>query len=70
MDTIFALATARGRAGVAVIRISGPEAVFSAARLMGVVPVARGLRALRDSAGDLVDEALVLRFASGQSFTG
>lgn len=37
---------------------------------MGVVPVARGLRALRDSAGDLVDEALVLRFASGQSFTG
>lgn len=70
MDTIFALATARGRAGVAVIRISGPEAVFSAARLTGVVPVARGLRALRDSAGDLVDEALVLRFASGQSFTG
>jgi tRNA modification GTPase len=30
MDTIFALATARGRSGVAVIRVSGPEA-FEAA---------------------------------------
>jgi tRNA modification GTPase len=70
MDTIFALATARGRAGVAVIRISGPEAFASTARLMGDVPVARGLRALRDRAGDLVDEALVLRFADGKSFTG
>ncbi|EAQ07531.1 tRNA modification GTPase [Yoonia vestfoldensis SKA53] len=37
---------------------------------MGDVPVARGLRALRDRAGDLVDEALVLRFADGKSFTG
>ncbi|WP_424178051.1 tRNA uridine-5-carboxymethylaminomethyl(34) synthesis GTPase MnmE [Yoonia sp. TsM2_T14_4] len=70
MDTIFALATARGRAGVAVIRISGPEAFASTARLMGDVPVARGLRALRDRAGDLVDEAFVLRFADGKSFTG
>lgn len=70
MDTIFALATARGRAGVSVIRISGPEAFASTARLMGDVPVARGLRALRDRAGDLVDEALVLRFADGKSFTG
>jgi tRNA modification GTPase len=26
MDTIFALATARGRSGVAVIRVSGPQA--------------------------------------------
>ncbi len=37
---------------------------------MGDVPVARGLRALRDRAGDLVDEAFVLRFADGKSFTG
>ena len=68
MDTIFALATARGRAGVAVVRISGPEAVACAGRLMRDVP-ARGLRSLRHE-GDLLDEALVLSFPEGQSFTG
>ncbi|WP_019954303.1 tRNA uridine-5-carboxymethylaminomethyl(34) synthesis GTPase MnmE [Yoonia vestfoldensis] len=70
MDTIFALATARGRAGVAVVRISGVAAVAAAARLMGHVPAARGLRALRDCTGNLIDEALVLRFDAGKSFTG
>lgn len=70
MDTIFALATARGRAGVAVVRISGPAAVASAGLLMGHVPLGRGVRALRDKAGELIDEALVLRFDAGKSFTG
>ncbi|MFP5468637.1 MAG: hypothetical protein ACLGGZ_02725, partial [Alphaproteobacteria bacterium] len=32
-DTIFALATAPGRAGVAVLRISGPQAGAIAERL-------------------------------------
>lgn len=70
MDTIFALATAQGRAGVAVVRMSGPLAVSAAAQLCGDVPAQRGLRALRDAAGALLDEALVLRFADGRSFTG
>jgi tRNA modification GTPase len=70
MDTIFALATAQGRAGVAVIRISGPQAVNSVARLAIDVPPARGVRRLVDQAGELLDEALVLRFEAGQSFTG
>ncbi len=70
MDTIFALATAKGRAGVAVIRLSGPHAVRSAGRLMGDVPVSRGVRVLRDQEGQLLDEAFVLRFAEGKSFTG
>ena len=70
MDTIFALATARGRAGVAVVRLSGDDAVQAAGRMMRDVPVVRGLRKLRDPAGELLDEALVLRFPEGRSFTG
>ncbi|SFS19783.1 tRNA uridine-5-carboxymethylaminomethyl(34) synthesis GTPase MnmE [Yoonia litorea] len=70
MDTIFALATAQGRAGVAVVRISGPAAADSVARLCTNVPERRGVRKLRDAEGALLDEALVLTFAAGHSFTG
>lgn len=70
MDTIFALATARGRAGVAVVRISGDGAVIAARRLMSNVPEKRGLRRLSDRNGALLDEALVLHFPQTQSFTG
>ncbi|MER5172079.1 tRNA uridine-5-carboxymethylaminomethyl(34) synthesis GTPase MnmE [Thioclava kandeliae] len=71
MDTIFALATARGKAGVAVIRISGPKAWQAASRLCGSLPAARqtALRVLRLD-GEVLDEAVVLPFAKGHSFTG
>lgn len=72
-DTIFAPATGPGRAAVAVIRISGPR-TDAALRGLGVarLPAHRraGLRRLRDAAGELLDEALVLRFAPGRSYTG
>lgn len=70
MDTIFALATAQGRAGVAVVRISGPMAAKAAGVLCHDVPKGRGLRRLIDRDGVLLDEALVLHFPVGQSFTG
>ena len=70
MNTVFALATAQGRAGVAIVRISGPLSVAATQQLCGDVPDKRGVRMLRDPAGDMLDEALVLRFAEGQSFTG
>jgi tRNA modification GTPase len=71
MDTIFAPATARGRSGVAVIRLSGPRAWDAVARLAGELPAPRvaALRKLRDS-GELLDEGLVVLFAEGASFTG
>ncbi|MCK8463279.1 tRNA uridine-5-carboxymethylaminomethyl(34) synthesis GTPase MnmE [Aliiroseovarius sp. S1339] len=72
MDTIYSLASARGKAGVAVVRISGPHA-FSAARSMaGSLPAIRkaGLRSLKGSEGFVLDEALVLCFDEGASFTG
>lgn len=70
MDTIFALATAQGRAGVAVVRLSGPDAISAAGDFMSSMPVDRGLRRIVDQDGVLLDEALVLRFPAGQSFTG
>ena len=70
METIFALATAPGRAGLAVVRVSGPLAHEAAGRLAGPLPTAgRTLRRLRGSVGEL-DEALVLTFEDGRSFTG
>ncbi len=70
MDTIFALATAPGRAGVAVIRISGPQAVAVVGRLCDV-PRVRGVRQLIDpQTQELLDEALILNFEAGRSFTG
>lgn len=70
MDTIFALATAQGRAGVAVIRLSGADAVTAVGDFMSTVPENRGLRRIIDREGVLLDEAFVLRFPIGQSFTG
>jgi len=72
MDTIFALATAQGRAGVAVIRISGPAAFQTAHALVGEMPPPRRatLRKVRGADADVIDEALVLCFVGPASFTG
>ncbi len=70
MDTIFALASARGRAGVAVIRVSGPRAFAAADLLCGSVQHGRGLRVVQDLSGQPLDQALVLTFDEGHSFTG
>ncbi len=70
MDTIFALASARGKSGVAVIRVSGPEALGVVAALAGPVEPRRPvLRRLRFD-GDVLDEGLVMTFPAPGSFTG
>lgn len=71
MQTIFALASARGKAGVAVIRISGARSHEAVATLVGVLPAVRraSLRKLTFE-GLVLDEALVLLFDAGSSFTG
>lgn len=70
-DTIFALASARGKAGVAVVRLSGPAAPAALAALAGELPEPRrtALRRLRWQ-GEVLDEAMVIRFEKGASFTG
>ena len=71
-DTIYAAATAPGKAGVTVVRISGPE-VPAILEMLGAgdCPARRAcLRRLRDADGQTIDEALILRFDAGASFTG
>jgi tRNA modification GTPase len=72
MDTIFALASAPGRAGVSVIRVSGSEALNVVQRLAGDLPKVRyaALRNLKDRDGKHLDQALVLTFENEASFTG
>jgi len=70
-STIFALASAPGRAGVGVVRLSGPQAGVIAAKLTGALPVPRQavLRRLRYNGAE-IDHALLLWFAAPHSFTG
>ena len=73
MDTIFALASAAGKAGVAVVRVSGPHAddVCSAlTRRAPPEPRIASVRRLFTDNGSMLDDALVLRFLAGASFTG
>jgi tRNA modification GTPase len=72
VDTIFALATARGRAGVAVIRLSGPDAIATARRLCPGSDFKLRQASLRRIVhlGQVLDEALVICFGVGASFTG
>ena len=71
MDLIFAEATPPGRGGVSIVRISGQGAQKAAESLAGPLPQARRayLRDIRDQDG-ILDQALVMWFEAGASFTG
>jgi tRNA modification GTPase len=71
-DTIFAPASAPGRAGVTIIRISGPMTRRAFLEMAGTVPQPRQstLRILRDEDGAPIDQALCLYFEGPVSFTG
>lgn len=71
--TIFAPATAPGRAGVAILRVSGPGAASAITALAGRLPPPRRASRARlrhPATGDLLDDALVLWFPGPASFTG
>jgi tRNA modification GTPase len=72
-DTIFALSSGRPPAAISVVRISGPGAHAAGTAIAGSLPEARtaAVRELRHpSSGDLLDQALVLRFDSPATSTG
>ena len=71
-DLIAAIATAPGRGGIGVVRLSGPNLAPLAARISGREPQARLARFARfhDAAGGLIDEGLLLYFPAPHSFTG
>ncbi len=72
-ETIFALATGQGRAGVAIVRISGDSSdtvVRTLTRMSLPKPRIASVRKLYNKSGDKIDEALILRFKTPASFTG
>jgi tRNA modification GTPase len=71
-DTIVAAATAPGRGGVGVVRVSGPKAPEIAATLVGELPKPRHatLASFRDDAGEPIDIGMALFFPGPHSYTG
>jgi tRNA modification GTPase len=71
-DIIAAIATAPGRGGIGVIRISGPGLAGLAQAISGRAPQPRlaQFARFRDDAGEVLDEGLLLYFAAPHSFTG
>jgi tRNA modification GTPase len=72
-DTIFALSTAPGRAGVAVLRVSGPDSVRALEALMrnpAPPPRIAAMTGFFDGAGKLIDRGLAIYFQAPASFTG
>lgn len=71
-DTITAVATAPGRAGVGIVRVSGPSARTVAAALLHFEPRARHAHytPFFDAEGQQLDEGIALFFPGPNSFTG
>ena len=73
MTSIYALSSGHGKAGVAIIRISGPQAGLALRRLAGGVPeprVARLATIRNPENGEILDRGLILSFPAPRSFTG
>jgi tRNA modification GTPase len=75
-DTIVALATAPGRAGIAIVRLSGPEAWSVGAKIAGLTSAPRSLAGtfrhvrFRARGGEVTDDGIILFFAAPRSYTG
>ncbi|NLS01195.1 tRNA uridine-5-carboxymethylaminomethyl(34) synthesis GTPase MnmE [Rhizobium sp. P38BS-XIX] len=71
-DTIYALSSGGLPSGVAVVRISGPQALDATKVLCGSLPAPRtaSLRTIRTRNGLVLDRGLILVFQGPASFTG
>ena len=71
-DTVCAIATAPGRSGVGIIRVSGPRALVISEQILGFTPTARHAHFCNflDSAGQTIDQGIALFFSTPNSFTG
>ena len=73
-DTIAAISTALGEGAIAIVRISGPDAVFVAKKILTrqnfPEPSRMYLTNLHDDEGNLVDRVLCVWFKSPKSYTG
>lgn len=73
-DTIAAISTALGESGIAIIRISGPDAVNVSRRILTRKvfdePGRMYLTSLVDSDGNIIDRVLAVHFMRPKSYTG
>lgn len=69
-DTIMALSSGSLPAGVAVIRLSGPQVGTALTAIAGGIPQPRRLTLRPIGAGQRLDEGLVAFFPAPNSFTG
>ena len=71
-DTIAAQATAPGRGGVGIIRVSGPDALPIAKDILKIEPKPRFAHygPFYDAGGEILDEGIALFFPNPNSFTG
>lgn len=71
-ETISAIATAPGRGGIGVVRVSGPCAEQIAQAILGKTPLARKaqLANFLDADGTTLDQGIALFFPTPNSFTG
>lgn len=71
-DTIAAVATAQGRGGVGVVRISGHDVRKVANGILGSLPKARHATYANflDDKGDILDQGIALYFPAPHSYTG
>ncbi|MGH7677265.1 MAG: tRNA uridine-5-carboxymethylaminomethyl(34) synthesis GTPase MnmE, partial [Gemmatimonadaceae bacterium] len=72
-DTIVAIATAPGRAALAIVRMSGPKALEIGARLTEPWPTGArhaALARIKDMSGAVLDEGVVVHYRAPASFTG
>jgi len=71
-DTIAALSSGRPPAAIAVIRLSGPDAMAAAEAIVGPLPKPRtaALRDFKDPAnGEVIDSGILLVFPGPRSVT-
>ena len=71
-DTVAAVATAQGRGGIGVIRVSGPKSFTIAQEILGRVPTPRHAHYtdFLDSNGQPIDQGILLYYKAPHSYTG
>ena len=71
-DTIAAIATAPGRGGVGIVRVSGPNVVDIANKILGFLPKPREAHytSFNNTASERLDQGLAIYFPNPHSFTG
>lgn len=72
VDTVCAIATAPGRSGVGIVRISGPHSLAIGEQILGFSPTVRHAHFcdFLDSSKQTIDQGIALFFSAPNSFTG